>query len=595
MAKRIHIFIFLWDLALFFSATPAPVLAGSTPASEESAETIPLEPFGEYYHNADPALSIAHVSAPEYSRYFAPVAGRPIWVGKHAPTAWFRFVVPLDALGRGYATGSDPAERTTQWLLLVKPSFSIILDYVELYVPRPEGDFDVYLSGAMNLPSPSEPHSRYFYFNLPPEAYKAALENKACYLRFSSSTDVLMNIELVAAPHFAKREARSYFWYGIIFGILIAMAFYGLFLFFWLKYHSYLYFSLYTISVGLWLFYVHGFAKVLFGQRPGFDQTMLWFWAGMFLTWGLIFTISFLELKKDSPVLFYILAAATVLAGLVSLAGIAGLFEASFVISHFLGVAVPVLVLIAAVVRLKQGFRSALYYLIAWLFLALGGFAFALMGLKVLPVHFLTVNAISISIALESVLFSMALADRFKQVEKERKILESKEEQYRELSITDTLTGLYNKRYVQAELGHGIENALHSREPLSLILLDIDDFKKINDRFGHAIGDDILISLAHSMRSCTRESDRACRLGGDEFVIFLPGISKDRAFHIAERIRVHFETESMRIIDGQSLSATISLGIVDLQGNETVDSFIERADQAMYEAKQRGKNCSVVK
>ncbi|MGB9686711.1 MAG: diguanylate cyclase, partial [Rectinema subterraneum] len=73
-----------------------------------------------------------------------------------------------------------------------------------------------------------------------------------------------------------------------------------------------------------------------------------------------------------------------------------------------------------------------------------------------------------------------------------------------------------------------------------------------------------------------------------------PAFHKDKAFHAAERIRVHFETESMRIIDGQSISATISLGIVDLQGNESADSFIERADSAMYAAKQRGKNCSVV-
>ncbi len=604
MAKKIHVFLFLCALALSVFAALAFAAAGnppsgnapvpSAPAPAESAKVINLQQIAEYYHDADPALSIAEMSAPEYADRCAPVAGRPIWVGKHASAAWFRFVVPLDALGPGYAKGSDPAERTTQWLLLVKPSFSIILDYVEFYVPRSEGGFDVYASGAMNPASPSEPHSRYFYFNLPQGAFRAAFRDEPCYLRLSSNTDVLMNIELVAAAEFAKSEARNYLSYGIIFGILIAMAFYGFFLFVSLKYRSYLYFILYTISVGLWLFYVQGFAKVLFGQIPGFDQAMLWFWAGMFITWGTIFTISFLELKKGSRFLFYILAAAAALAGVVSLAGIMGLNEIAFEISHYLGVTVPVLVIIAAAVRLKQGFRSALYYLIAWSFLALGGFVFSLIGLKVLPVHFLTVNAMSMGMAIESVLLSMALADRFKQVETERKFLESKQEQYRELSITDTLTGLYNKRYLQAELGHAIEKALQSGEPLSLILLDIDDFKKINDRFGHAIGDDILVSLAHSMRSCTRESDTACRLGGDELVIFMPGISKDKAFHAAERIRVHFETESMRIIDGQSISATISLGIVDLQGNESAESFIERADSAMYAAKQRGKNCSVV-
>jgi diguanylate cyclase (GGDEF)-like protein len=604
MAKKIHVFLFLCALALSVFAALAFAVAGnppsgnapahSVPVPAESAKVINLELIADYYHNADPALSIAELSAPEYATRFSPVAGRPVWVGTHAPAAWLRFVVPLDALGAGYAKGSDPAERTTQWLLLVKPSFSIILDSVEFYVPRPDGGFDMYASGAMKSASANEPHSRYFYFNLPPEAFRAAQREAPCYLRLSSSTDVLMNIELVAAAEFAKSEARSYLAYGIVFGILIAMAFYGFFLFVSLKYRSYLYFILYTISIGLWLFYVQGFAKVLFGQKPGLDQAMLWFWAGMFILWGTIFTISFLELKKGSRFLFYLLAAAAALAGVVSAAGLAGLDEIAFALSHYLGMAVPVLVIIAAAVRLKQGFRSALYYLVAWSFLALGGFVFSLMGLKVLPVHFLTINAMSIGMALESVLLSMALADRFKQVETERKLLESKQAQYRELSMTDALTGLYNKRYLQAELSRAVEKTLQSGEPVSLIFLDIDDFKKINDRFGHAVGDDILISLAHSMLSCTRESDMACRLGGDELVIFMPGISKDKAFHVAERIRVHFETESMRIIDGQSINATISLGIVDLQRNESAESLIERADSAMYAAKQRGKNCSVV-
>jgi diguanylate cyclase (GGDEF)-like protein len=123
-------------------------------------------------------------------------------------------------------------------------------------------------------------------------------------------------------------------------------------------------------------------------------------------------------------------------------------------------------------------------------------------------------------------------------------------------------------------------------------MLDIDDFKVINDRFGHGVGDDMLVSLSHSIRTCTRETDSACLYGGDELVIFMPKVAKQDALRIAERIRTHFETESLRVINGKSLGATISLGIAELEGEDNIDTLLSRADAAMYKAKSRGKNCS---
>ena len=145
------------------------------------------------------------------------------------------------------------------------------------------------------------------------------------------------------------------------------------------------------------------------------------------------------------------------------------------------------------------------------------------------------------------------------------------------------------------ELGKALKTAAHREEALSIIMLDIDNFKTINDRFGHEVGDDILVSLAHSIRTCTRETDSACLYGGDELVIFMPKVDKQDAVRIAERIRAYFETDSLRVIGGRSLGATISLGVTEYIHNEdTVDTLLSRVDSAMYKAKSQGKNCCVV-
>ncbi len=551
---------------------------------------IDLSQTSGYFFNADPSLTIDQVSAPEMRSKFTPVDGRSIWTGKQAPASWLSFTIPFDKLGPGYGPGSNPEDREIQWLLIVQPSFSIILDNVQLYVPQHGGGFDRFETGAKVKSDPSGPHSRFFFFDLPAAAY----DGETCYLRISSTTDVLMTIGLASDTSFAKSQAQTNLGYGLIFGIIVAMIFYSLFLLVSLHYRSYIYYILYCVSVGLWIFWVQGFAKVLFGQIPGFDQAMLWLWAGQFITWGTIFTISFLDLKATDQVLFHLMAIPAALGGIVSLAGIMGFDGVAFSLSHILGLVVPVLIMVAAGLRFRRGFKSALYYLIAWFFLALGGVIFALMGLKVLPVCPFTINALPIGIALESIFLAMALADRFKHLEEENKKLEATQAHFKELSLTDTLTGLRNRRFLMQELERVMKHSDQSGEPLSLIMLDIDNFKLVNDRFGHEVGDDILVSLAHSIRSCTRPSDPACLYGGDEVVIFMPKIKKDQAFSVAERIRAHFEVDSLRVIRGISLGATISSGVVEYQRDESLDNLFSRADVAMYQAKKQGKNCTVL-
>jgi diguanylate cyclase (GGDEF)-like protein len=559
-----------------------------------SANPGPVVHLGEncqMYFNADPKLSVEDISTSTMASRFTAVAGRPIWVGKTVPATWLKFTISLAELGPGYGSAEKSTLPVSQWLLVVMPSFSIILDNVALYVPRVDGGFDEIISGSKTPMSSHELHSRYFAFVLPPGAFAG----NPCYIRISSRTDVLVDVDLETLASFSRSEDIASLAYGLIYGILIAMVLYSFFLLISLKDVAYLYYILYTISVGIWLYFLQGHAKLVSGQRPFFDQAMLWFWVGSTITWGALFTLSFLRLRDGRPYFKYVFIVSAALGGVVSISGLAGWDTIAFTLSHYLGILLPILIIMVAVIKLIQGFPSALYFLIAWSFLAVGGFVFSLMGLKILQVNFWTINAIAIGTTIESILLSMALADRFKRLEAEKERLEKIQAHYRELSLTDALTGLHNKRFLTLELNLAVSRARETGTKLSVLLLDIDNFKNVNDIFGHGIGDEILATLARSVRSCTRESDSSCRFGGDELVIIMPGVQRAEAFNVAERIRNRFEAESRRDIDGAELAVTVSLGIAEYSGDESPESLLARADDAMYEAKRLGRNRSVMR
>ena len=182
--------------------------------------------------------------------------------------------------------------------------------------------------------------------------------------------------------------------------------------------------------------------------------------------------------------------------------------------------------------------------------------------------------------------------DRIRLAEKNEE-LQHANEILSQLSITDGLTKLHNHRYFQDHLTREIKRVSRTKQPLSLILLDIDDFKLLNDTHGHAAGDDVLTSLAAIMNDSARESDLIARYGGEEFVILMPNTDLAGAVHLAEKIRMAVETT--RLIIGYSMKPidiTISLGVAVYDGNRR--EFFSEADRALYQAKAAGKNCVII-
>lgn len=162
---------------------------------------------------------------------------------------------------------------------------------------------------------------------------------------------------------------------------------------------------------------------------------------------------------------------------------------------------------------------------------------------------------------------------------------------YQRFATTDALTGLHNRGWLDDAFDREIKRSERDQLPLSLIMIDVDNFKKYNDDYGHLAGDKVLVTVAEAIRSPLRPNDLVARFGGEEFAVLLPETSVENARIIAERLRASVSHAETGQLDGVQLpKVTISLGIASRQQGYSLDMMIASADVAMYHAKRHGKN-----
>jgi two-component system cell cycle response regulator len=159
-------------------------------------------------------------------------------------------------------------------------------------------------------------------------------------------------------------------------------------------------------------------------------------------------------------------------------------------------------------------------------------------------------------------------------------------------AVTDSLTGLYNRRYLETHFGEVSRDLAAAGKPVSIMVLDVDHFKKVNDEHGHAAGDQVLRGLAKCVQGGIRGFDTAIRLGGEEFVVLMPNVDARAAFAAANRIRTMVEEDPFVINEaGGELAVTVSIGVATgTAGSAHLEELLERADQALYRAKNAGRN-----
>ena len=169
--------------------------------------------------------------------------------------------------------------------------------------------------------------------------------------------------------------------------------------------------------------------------------------------------------------------------------------------------------------------------------------------------------------------------------------LRESEKRYRELSIVDDLTQLYNSRHFYHQLKMEINRADRYGQPFTLLFLDLDDFKRFNDAYGHTEGDQVLMRLGQVVKRCLRQTDSAYRYGGgEEFVALLPMATGKDGTVTAERIRTEFKNEIFSPASGQDVHVTVSIGLAQYKPQEDMKAFVHRVDQLMYQGKKNGKD-----
>lgn len=172
------------------------------------------------------------------------------------------------------------------------------------------------------------------------------------------------------------------------------------------------------------------------------------------------------------------------------------------------------------------------------------------------------------------------------------KELESSKNALKHLSETDPMTDLCNRRHLNHTSKSIMELARRNKTALTVVMLDIDKFKKVNDTYGHDVGDNIIISIANILLEITRKSDLACRFGGEEFILLLPETSLEGSIVIAEKIRKKVASFSLVLKDAREVGVTVSIGVsqIDMQHDLSIEPAIKRADIALYKAKENGRN-----
>ncbi|MCW2243643.1 PleD family two-component system response regulator [Azospirillum canadense] len=163
------------------------------------------------------------------------------------------------------------------------------------------------------------------------------------------------------------------------------------------------------------------------------------------------------------------------------------------------------------------------------------------------------------------------------------------------MALTDSLTGVFNRRYVNAHLPRLLERAIDSHKPVAILLFDIDHFKVVNDSFGHTIGDEVLKEVSNRASRNLRTFDLVARLGGEEFIVILPDTDVEAAMTVAERLRNHIANSMFKVTaDVGAVPVTVSIGVaVGGRLGDSSEGLIRRADDALYEAKRSGRNCVI--
>lgn len=541
----------------------APAAAVPLSAALEHASAIGLS--ASVLEEQDGRLALPDAIASYQAGKFRPGKSPVLNFGIGAKPVWIHFAV------------DNPAAAPAPRRLSIETAW---LDRVDVYFRHPDKTVATYRAGDRQVFAQRPLDSRYFVFD---HAFGAGVSD--VFIRVETPDPMVVPIYLRNPEASQTRQNRQELSYGIVYGFLLALVAYNAILYFSLRSKRYLFYALYLSMFGAMnvAYTGHGFA---------------WFWPGsvswqqwshpilMFLygASGLLFANRFLDLRVYFPrvqkavigfcAAFGILLAATILAGSQKHA----LLVAFTFVFLFAGA-----MLFLGAISLRAGQKPAKYFLMAAIAAMVGAGLTTLSTWGFIPHNDWTFRAVEIGMLADATLLALALGYQFRVGQEERMRAER-------LAQLDPLTGLNNRRAFYDKTGALWSHAIRHRHVTSVMLLDIDRFKQINDHYGHAHGDEVLKATADILRQSVRQGDVLARWGGEEFIVFLPETSLSEATALAERLRVALADRRIPC-ETEQTAVTASFGIAQ-QANphSTLDALIAAADECLYHAKQAGRN-----
>lgn len=501
---------------------------------------------------------------------------------------------------------------------LLSPEYPVLGD-VQVHVVSDRTDRQFYQLGH-NYPYNQRPVDHRFF--VVPLKWQAG-ETLTVYIRVRSQTSVQVPATLWEPETFHSHDMTTNILQGIYFGAFLVIAVYNLLLYFALGERNYLYYVGFVMSMALLMASLtgYGFRHLWPGATVWNDQAILVFICGI-LGFAGLFIRRFLELNAISVILDRLALAVVVISGVCVVL--------AFYLSYFtlIVLLIPMVIFgcglafVGGVYAWIKGQATAKYYVMAWTFVLAGGAILALSKGGILPSNFFTDHAAQLGSMIEVVLLSFALAQRInverqlryqaqsetlettrrlnreleERVQERTQELEDLNEKLNELSVTDELTGLRNRRFLDQQIEQEVGRAWRSGRPLAVAMLDIDHFKLVNDTHGHQVGDECLRLVGEILHAALRSpSDTGARYGGEEFVMVLPDTDPDAALAVVERVRERIHGARVEC-DGVVLELTLSAGITahPVYEHTAPDQFLAEADEALYRAKASGRDRACV-
>ena len=460
--------------------------------------------------------------------------------------------------------GSDAERR-----LLLRQDYPLI-DELDLWQQDGRGGWLRTATGDLRPFDSRDIRHRDFLFELvlPPQA------ERTVYLRYATSGALNISLTLYETKTLIAAIGAEQLAYGVYYGGFLVLVFYNLFIFLAVRDRPFVYYLLYAVSYGLYFGVHNGLSfEYLWPDSPQWGNLSLLVLLSLTLVFGLQFSRLFLDTRSIAPRLDRL---AMGLQGLSLLALLLALvLPYSVLIAPLAWVTVLVTGTIVAmgIAGMLAGYRPARWFMLAWAMLLLSVFVYMFKTFGWLPHNALTQNAFQVGALLEMVLLSIALADRVRDLQRQ--------------SLTDALTGLGNRRSFDDQLAHALQRAGRRHVSIALAVVDIDHFKKFNDRFGHARGDDVLRLVARHLKAQLPAGSSVSRYGGEEFAVILPRMDGAEAVGVAEHLRSSLRAQ--RFAD-QAITISIGVACTGEAGSTTAAKLFEAADSALYEAKSAGRN-----